>query len=94
MKSYRVAHVRKDGLDLIIVHMSPLFGGKPQAEQRGIVDGLQMQAAKARLAGAVVPVWDAGGGRLAFLAPAAWHPFLKSLTLRSVLKLVNRELSW
>ena len=41
-----------------------------------------------------MPVWDAGGGRLAFLAPAAGHPFLKSLTLRSVLKLLNRELSW
>jgi hypothetical protein len=94
MKSYRVAHVRKDGLDLIIVPMSPSFGGKPRAEQSEIVDGLQMQAAKAQLAGAVVPVWDAGGGRLGFLAPAAWHPFFKSLTLRSVVKLVNRELSW
>jgi hypothetical protein len=94
MPSFKVAHVRKEGFDLIIVPMSPSFGGKSRAEQRGIVDGLQLQAARAQFAGAVVPVWDGGGGRLAFLAPAAWHPFLKSLTLRSVLKLVNRELSW
>jgi hypothetical protein len=93
MPSFKVAHVRKDGLDLVIVPMSPSFGGKSRVEQKEIVDELQMQAAKAQLAGAVVPVWDSGAGRLAFLAPAAWHPFLKSLTLRSVLKLLNRELS-
>ena len=94
MQRYRVAHIRKDGLDLIIVPMSPSFGGKSLTDQKRIVDELQTQAAKAQLAGAVVPVWDGGGGRLAFLAPAVWHPFIKSLTLRSVLKLLNRELSW
>jgi hypothetical protein len=91
---FQVAHVRKEGLDLIIVPMSPSFGGKSRAEQNEMVDELQMRAAKAQLAGAVVPVWDSGGGRLAFLAPASWHPFFNSLTLPSVLKLVNRELSW
>ena len=94
MPSFKVAHVRKDGLDLIIVHMAASFGGRSRAEQQEIVDELQMKAAKAQLAGAVVPVWDAGGGRLSFLAPDSWHPFLKSMTLRAVLKLVNRELSW
>ena len=78
----------------IIVPMSPSFGRKSLDDQRAIVDHLQMQAAKANLAGSVALVWDGGGGRLAFLAPAEWHPFLKSLTLRSVLKLLNRQLSW
>ena len=73
--------------------MAPSFGGKSRAEQRKIVDELQLEAARAQLAGAVVPVWD-NNGHMAFLAPATWHPFLKSMTLRAVLKLVNRELSW
>lgn len=44
--------------------------------------------------GTVVPVWDAGDGRMAFLAPPEAHAFLKGIDLGYVLDHLNGELSW
>jgi hypothetical protein len=94
MPHFRVAHVKHGGLDLIIVPMNPAFGRLSKAAQVEAMKEIQEQAAKAQLAGAVVPVWESRPGRLAFLAPANWHPFFKALTVGRLLELLNRELSW
>ena len=93
MPSVKVAHVRRQGVDLIIAPLNHDFGYKTQHDQREVVGEIQGRARSAGLAGTVVPVWDSGG-RMSFIAPQPWHPFFSSLDLRSVWANVNREISW
>lgn len=79
MTTYDVAHIREQGVNLIIVPLDSSFGLKTTIEQQRIVVGLQECATAAGLIGTVVPVWDSGGGQMAFLAPSNWHPFCPAL---------------
>jgi hypothetical protein len=93
MEKFKVAHIREQGVDLIIVPLNPEVGRKTESEQSDIVDSLQICASSAGLAGTVVPVWDAGGGRMGFWAPRNYWPYFESINLRFVLMNVNRELT-
>jgi len=93
MPSFDVAHIREQGQNIIIVPMDRSFGHmthQQRAEQAAL---LQQYAASAGLAGTVVPVWDSGGGRMAFLAPTPWHPFFRNVSLRFVAANINRRLT-
>ena len=93
MSSFEVAHIREQGVDLIIIPLQSSFGYKSPTEQREIRATLQLCARSAGLAGTVVPVWDAGGGRMGFLAPQNWHSFFSSLDLLTVASSINRTLT-
>ena len=93
MERFEVAHIREQGIDLVITPLDRSFGCKTQAEQNEVQCALQACAMSAGLAGTVVPVWHAGGGRMGFLAPQNFHPFFRGLTLRDVAANINRELS-
>jgi hypothetical protein len=94
MPNLRIAHLRAQGQDMIIVPLDSAFEHKSQTDQSGAIDDLQLHARGAGLAGLVIPVWDAGGGRMAFIAPRPWHPFFASLSLPAVFAKLNKELSW
>jgi hypothetical protein len=94
MPSYNVAHVREQGVDLIIIPLESRFGSLGNSAQNGQCQQLQIKANSAGLAGTVVPVWDAGGGRMAFLAPRGFQPFFSELTLYQVEQMINKEISW
>jgi len=94
MPKYEVAHIREQGVDLIIIPLDNSFRFKSEQDQDAIVSELQARASSAGLAGTVVPVWDNGGGRMAFKAPRNFHSFFKSIDLRFVAANVNRELHW
>ena len=94
MASLKVAHVRQQGVDLVIAPLNRDFGYKTPEDQREIVEEIQMRSNSAGLAGTVVPVWDNGGGRMGFIAPTRWHPFFQSLGLRAVWASVNQTLAW
>ncbi len=93
MAKYQVAHLCEQGQDIIIVLVNRSFGHMSQVEQNETCNSLQACASSAGLAGNVVPVWDGGGGRLAFLAPQQWAPFFRGLSLADVAANVNRELT-
>lgn len=94
MPVLKVAHLRQQGVDLIIAPLNHDFGHKTTQDQEEIVYDIQVHARQAGLTGTVVPVWDNGGGRMAFMAPSNWHPFFRSLDLRTVWANINREISW
>jgi hypothetical protein len=94
MTTLQIAHLNKQGQDMIIVPLDDAFGNKTQQDQRRAIVEIQMHARSAGLRGEVVPVWDGGGGRMAFIAPTPWHPYFRSINLRTVFANVNRELSW
>lgn len=93
MPKFQIAHVKEQGVDLIIVLVDSSFENKSASEQRKVVVELQLRARNAGLAGRVAPVWM-HGDTIMSLAPKAWHPFFQSITPEWVAVNVNRELSW
>jgi hypothetical protein len=94
MPTLKVAHLRQQGVDLVIAPLDSDFGHKTRQDQQHIISEIQMRSRSANLAGTVVPVWDGGGGRMSFIAPPNWHPFFRSLNMRGVWANVNKEISW
>lgn len=93
MPRFKVAHVREQGVDLIIVPLESSFGNKLESDKDEIIAELQVRARSAGLAGTVVPVWEAGS-KMVFIAPPNWHPFFRSLSIRQIFASVNREIYW
>ncbi len=79
---------------MIIIPLESSFGGRSSSDQQTAIAELQIRAVAAGLAGTVVPVWDSGSGRMAFIAPRPWHSFFQSLSLRVVAANINKTLSW
>ncbi|MEO9299000.1 hypothetical protein [Devosia alba] len=94
MPKFKVAHLRQQGQDMVIVPLSAEFGRRTQDEQQEMIAEIQQHSSAAGLAGIVVPVWPGGGGRMGFIAPQPWHPFFRSMSLAGVQRNLNRELSW
>lgn len=94
MPKYRVAHIREQGIDLVIIPLEDAFGLKTENEQQEIIAELQLHATGAGLAGTVVPIWRAAGGRMGFIAPQNWHPFFRSLNRLAVEAMLNKEIFW
>ena len=92
MPTFKVAHIREQGVDLILVPVDRAFGNRPRSDQLAIVAELNALSHSARLAGTVVPVWDYARGQMAFIAPTRWHPFFQSINLSWVRSRLNREL--
>lgn len=93
MTTFQIAHIREQGIDLIIVPLDSSFRYKTESEQTAVHSALQTCATAAGLKGTVVPVWDVGGGRMGFLAPRNWHSFFTSINLGIVTANINRELT-
>jgi hypothetical protein len=94
MSRFKVAHIREQGQDMVIVPLDSDFGRKMSSEQNEMAAELQARSLSAGLRGRVVPVWDNGGGRMGFLAPHEWHAFFASLSLGRVFASINREIYW
>ena len=94
MPRFKIAHIKVQGIDLIIVPLESSFGHKTKEDQQQPIAEFQIHANAADLKGDVVPVWDSGGGKMAFIAPTNWHPYFKSISLAIVWANVNRELYW
>lgn len=93
MPTFQVAHLQRDGQEVIIVPVDRSFGKRSPSEQARIQEAFQRSAAAAGMAGVVVPVWEDATGRMAFRAPPPWHDFFKSIDMVYVATALNRSLS-
>ena len=93
MPTFQVAHLQRDGQDLIIVPVDRSFGKRSPSEQARIQEAFQRSAAAVEMPGVVVPVWEDASGRMAFRAPPPWHEFLKSIDMVYVATALNQSLS-
>ena len=93
MPRFQIAHVREQGVDLIIVLVSSSFENESASKQNRIIAELQLRARRAGLGGTVVPVWIRGDAIMS-MAPKAWHPFFQTITTDWVAININRELYW
>ncbi|MBT1872810.1 hypothetical protein KK010_23090 [Enterobacter mori] len=83
-KTFKVAHIREQGVDLIITPLDSSFNNKTSTQQTKFIEWMQLQAGSAGLAGTVVPVWQSGRS-VKFIAPRGYHPFFRSITWNFVI---------
>lgn len=93
MPTFQVAHIRRDGQDVIIVPVDRSFGARAPAEQARIQEAFQRSAVAADIPGVVVPVWEDTTGRMAFRAPPPLQPFFRTIDMVYVATALNRSLS-
>lgn len=92
MNKFKIAHIREQGQDMIIIPLESSFGRKSEQEQSEIIASLQACAIGANLAGTVVVVWKDGNSHR-FIAPNKWQPFFKSLPWNNIIRSLNKELT-
>jgi len=92
MSKFKVAHIREQGVNLIIIPLDTAFGRQSHSEQQGTMAALQSAASSAGLAGTVVPVW-LDGIRHSFIAPRQWHAFFQSFSWNQIMANINKELT-
>jgi hypothetical protein len=61
MPSIKVAHIREQNANFVIVPMSPAFGNLTKQQKLLEMEQIQFRAVSASLSGAVVPVWEQAG---------------------------------
>lgn len=93
MTTLKVAHIREQGQDMIIAPLSNSFDHKTPTQQTAAVAEIQRAANSAGLRGTVVVAWESGG-RMKFIGPRPWHPFLRSLSMYHIQANLNRTLTW
>lgn len=89
MPSFRVAHLREQGQDMVIVPMDSSFGQRTSSDQQGFVSEMQSRSVAAGLRGRVAVVWPGG-----FIAPNPWHPFFRDLSIQLVHANCNKIVTW
>lgn len=94
MPSYQVAHLNHEGRDVIIVPLDQSYGRQTPTEREFFRSECQKQVQAHGLSGTIVPVWDAGGDRMAVFAPTEWQAFFEPLTMKDVVRNLNRVLEW
>lgn len=92
MANFKIAHIREQGVDLVIAPLESSFGRKTEQEQSEIIASLQLCANSAGLAGKVIPVWREGNSHR-FIAPQQWHPFFKTFGWDDIMVNINKELT-
>ena len=93
MTTFKVAHIREQGQQMIIIPLSASFGHKTSREQSEAMDALRLAARSAGLVGTVATIWT-NGNRVGFIAPKPWHPFFRSPGIYNlVMRNINRELT-
>lgn len=92
IKTYKIAHIREQGQDMIIFPLDRSFGNLSASNQNAELDNLERAAHNARLAGRAVCYWQQGS-QTRFIGPPQWKPFLQCFTFQTVLSLVNKKLT-
>jgi hypothetical protein len=90
---FDVAHLRIQGVDVVICFLGSSFDHKSQQEQHQTQAALQMCSGSAGLAGNVVLVWQDSLERFKFLAPPNQHPFFKTADFHQLHRQINKRLT-
>jgi len=91
--TFQVAHLDIQDVNLVIVFLDTAFDSKTAREQQEMRAALESCAARAGLAGNVVPVWQDRSGRTRFMAPPQQQPFFQIMSYDQLRAQANRTLS-
>ncbi|PKO18702.1 hypothetical protein CVU37_04770 [candidate division BRC1 bacterium HGW-BRC1-1] len=92
MPTFKIAHIREQGQDIILALVSDQIHYKGDTEKAALAASLQACAEAAGLAGIVVLVWI-HVNQIYFRGPSPWHAFLKGLTVPFFMSNINKELT-
>jgi hypothetical protein len=93
MTGIDVAHLRIQGVDVVIAFLDSSFDHKTQHEQNQVNSALQICSRNAGLAGNVVLVWQDAHGRFKSLAPPNQHAFFNTADYHQLYRQVNKRLT-
>lgn len=93
MPTYKVAHIREQGQDLVIIPLESAFGSKTPGQKAEALVLFELHTRAAGLAGRVALIWATGAGA-DFLGPKNWHQFLASIDYGYAISRINRTISW
>jgi hypothetical protein len=94
MADIDVAHLRIQGISVVIAFLDSSFDRKSQGDQNRAMAALQFASRSADLAGNVVLMWHDSSGRTKFMAPPNQHPFFRTADYGQLYRQINRRLSW
>ena len=92
MPTYKIAHIRKQGQDIIIVPLESRFHNQPADKKESTRIALQRCAAQHKLSGTVCLVWE-HGKRFYAIAPKQWRSFFQSVTMGYVCRNINKKIT-
>ncbi len=93
MPNHKIAVIKHDSMELIVVPLDTVFEYKAQDKKLAFRAELQSHAEDAGFTGSICLVWPYAGG-MKFLAPRAAHEFFATLSMAKVWAQVNMELVW
>jgi hypothetical protein len=89
---YRVAHVRYQGSDMVIVIINPSFFHGSNRDQQRWFTSIQQCVRSVKLAGQTLVVTN-DNGRFRFYGPNDWHKFLRTIDMNWVSSRVNKSMT-
>lgn len=92
MATFKIAHIKEQGVNVIIVPLATSFGDRAERDRIEIIELLQAAATEAQLRGKVVPMWQEERG-YKFIAPPEWQPYFRTVKWKDVLNNLNREIA-
>ena len=93
MADIDVAHLRIQGVDVVIAFLDSAFNHKSQSEQNELRSALQMCSRSAGLAGNVVLVWQDAFDRWMFMAPQNQQSYFSTADFIQLYRQINKRLS-
>lgn len=92
-ETFKVAHLRVQTVDIVIVFVNARVGNMTPSEQQGVANALQVCATSAGLAGNIVMVWRDPTGRMAFWAPNNQQAYFREVTFEYLAENINKTLT-
>jgi hypothetical protein len=89
MKTFQVAHLDIQDVQVVVVFLGSDFDAKTQREKLDSYAALERSAEIAGLAGDVVIVWQDQSNRTRFIAPPQQHPFIQIMKYEQLIAQVN-----
>ena len=94
MKTFQVAHLDIQDVQLVVVFLPSTFDSKTEREKLVFHAALERCAEGAGLAGNVVALWQDPSSRTRFIAPPEQHPFFQIMKYDQLLAQANSTLTW
>jgi hypothetical protein len=94
MARFDFAYIEQRGAGVIIVPVDRTFAQGTDLDRNAAIEELETRCRSAGLPATVVPVWECGENRMAFMAPRALHAFFKRINLDWVRANVNCSIAW
>ena len=91
--TYKIAHLKAKGVDMVFVPLDPTFAQIPPADQATALKAIQQATTSAGLKGSVVFVWEKPNGQTGLLADRSVHQYLSGTAMSTITKNVNRQLT-